>query len=79
MTELLSVEDMPCLKDGPAGRRAINAPLLAAIIFKSHAHQAFVEHVSARPREGPTGAFAFGRARGSSKESWPPRASHARF
>jgi crossover junction endodeoxyribonuclease RuvC len=61
---LISIDDMPCLKDGPAGRRAINAPLLASIIFKSHAHQAFVEHVSARPREGPTGAFAFGRARG---------------
>lgn len=53
---------MPVLKDGPAGRRAVNAPLLA-IIFKSHADQAFVESVNARPGEGPTGAFAFGRAR----------------
>jgi crossover junction endodeoxyribonuclease RuvC len=61
---LISIDDMPCLKDGPAGRRAINAPLLAAVIFKNHAHEAFVEHVSARPGEGPTGAFAFGRARG---------------
>jgi hypothetical protein len=38
--------------------------LLASIIFKSHATAAFVECVNARPGEGPTGAFAFGRARG---------------
>ena len=31
---LVTVEDMPCLKDGPAGRRTVNAPLLASIIFK---------------------------------------------
>jgi hypothetical protein len=37
------------------------APLLAAVIFKSHAVHAFVESVNARPGEGPTGAFAFGR------------------
>ena len=62
---LLEVHDMPVLKDGPAGRRAINAPLLAAIIFKSHADHAFVEYVSARPGEGAVGAFAFGRSRGA--------------
>jgi crossover junction endodeoxyribonuclease RuvC len=61
---LLEISDMPTLHDGPQGRRAINAPLLAAIIFKSHADRAFVESVNARPGEGPTGAFAFGRARG---------------
>jgi crossover junction endodeoxyribonuclease RuvC len=61
---LLEISDMPTLHDGPKGRRAINAPLLAAIIFKSHADRAFVESVNPRPREGPTGAFAFGRARG---------------
>jgi hypothetical protein len=61
---LVAVHDMPTLHDGPAGRRAVNAPLLASIIFKSHADQAFVESVNARPAEGPTGAFAFGRARG---------------
>jgi crossover junction endodeoxyribonuclease RuvC len=61
---LLEISDMPTLHDGPKGRRAINAPLLAAIIFKSHADHAFVESVNARPGEGPTGAFAFGRARG---------------
>jgi hypothetical protein len=35
--EILWVVDMPCLPDGPAGRRAINAPLLSEIIAKSHA------------------------------------------
>jgi crossover junction endodeoxyribonuclease RuvC len=61
---LLEISDMPMLHDGPKGRRAINAPLLASIIFASHATRAFVEHLSARPGEGPTGAFAFGRSRG---------------
>jgi crossover junction endodeoxyribonuclease RuvC len=61
---LIGVDDMPVLQDGPAGRRAVNAPLLAAIIFKSHADHAFVEFVGARPGEGAVGAFAFGRSRG---------------
>lgn len=60
--ELVTVEDMPVLHDGPAGRRTVNAPLLASIVFATHATRAFVEHVSARPGEGPTGAFAFGRS-----------------
>jgi crossover junction endodeoxyribonuclease RuvC len=62
--ELVDVFDMPVLNDGPSGRRAVNAPLLAAIIFKSHASKAFVEFVGARPGEGAVGAFAFGRSRG---------------
>src|ERR1700677_908382 len=33
----------PCLSDGPAGRRAVNGPLLAEIIAKSHATKAYVE------------------------------------
>jgi crossover junction endodeoxyribonuclease RuvC len=33
--DLLEVHDMPVLKDGPAGRRSVNAPLLAALVFKS--------------------------------------------
>jgi crossover junction endodeoxyribonuclease RuvC len=61
---LVGVEDMPVLTDGPAGRRSVNAPLLAGIIFKSHADHAFVEFVGARPGEGAVGAFAFGRSRG---------------
>jgi len=62
--ELLAVEDMPILRDGPANRPNVNAPLLAAIIYRWQATQAFVEFVGARPGEGPTGAFAFGRSRG---------------
>jgi crossover junction endodeoxyribonuclease RuvC len=62
--ELASVHEMPVLADRPGGRRTVNAPLLASIIFASHATRAFVEHVSARPGEGAVGAFAFGRSRG---------------
>ena len=39
--QLLEVHDMPVLNDGPAGRRAVNAPLLAEIVFKSHAAARF--------------------------------------
>jgi hypothetical protein len=43
---LVETHDMPVLQD-VAGRRAVNAPLLASIIFKSHATAAFVESVNA--------------------------------
>jgi hypothetical protein len=62
--ELLDVQDMPCLRDGPKNRRTINAPLLAEIIYKSHARRAFVERVGPRPMEGAVGAFAFGDCKG---------------
>jgi len=62
--ELIEVHEMPVLADGPARRRSVNAPLLASIIFASHADPAFVEGVGARPGEGAVGAFAFGRSRG---------------
>jgi crossover junction endodeoxyribonuclease RuvC len=62
--DLIEVVDMPVLSDGPSGRRSVNAPLLAEIIFRSHASAAFVEFVGARPGEGAVGAFAFGRSRG---------------
>jgi crossover junction endodeoxyribonuclease RuvC len=62
--ELLEIFDMPVLNDGPSGRRAVNPPLLAEIVFKSHASKAYVELVGARPGEGAVGAFAFGRSRG---------------
>ena len=62
--ELLADIDMPVLNDGPSGRRAVNAALLAEIIAKSHASKAYVELVGARPGEGAVGAFAFGRSRG---------------
>jgi crossover junction endodeoxyribonuclease RuvC len=62
--ELLEVHDMPCLVDGPRRRPSINAPLLAGIIARADAAQACVEFVSARPTDGPAGAFAFGRCKG---------------
>lgn len=61
---LIDVFEMPCLHDGPKNRRTINAPLLAEIIFKSHARAAFVERVGPRPKEGAVGAFAFGDSKG---------------
>ena len=62
--ELIDVWDMPCLNDGPKNRRTVNAPLLAELIYKSHASRAFVERVGPRPMEGVVGAFAFGDAKG---------------
>jgi crossover junction endodeoxyribonuclease RuvC len=76
--ELVDVHEMPCLHDGPAGRRIVNGPLLASIVSASHADQAFVEYVGARPGEGAVGAFAFGRSRGVIEGVWPPLASPAR-
>jgi len=61
---LLDAIDVPCLNDGPAGRRAVNGPVLAEIIAKSHATKAYVELVNPRPGEGAVGAFAFGRSLG---------------
>lgn len=61
---LLQVADMPILRDGPKGRPAVNAPLLAELVYRWHAGHAFVETVGARPGEGAVGAFAFGRSRG---------------
>jgi crossover junction endodeoxyribonuclease RuvC len=62
--DLIQVEDMPCLNDGPAGRRAVNAPLLSKILWNWAPASAFVEGVGARPGESAVGAFAFGRSRG---------------
>ncbi|CAJ0878850.1 hypothetical protein AMST5_03006 [freshwater sediment metagenome] len=62
--EIVAIHDMPVLADGARGRAAINAPLLAALIYGSHAHHAFVELVGARPGEAAGSSFAFGRSRG---------------
>jgi crossover junction endodeoxyribonuclease RuvC len=62
--DLIEVRDMPVLLDGPRGRPNVSAALLADIVFRSQATMAYVEYVSARPGEGPVGAFAFGRSRG---------------
>jgi crossover junction endodeoxyribonuclease RuvC len=62
--ELLEVCDMQCLSDGPKGGPALNAPLLAAIVAKAGASQAYVEWVGPRPTDGAVQAFAFGRCKG---------------
>lgn len=62
--DLIEVADMPILHDGPKNRATVNGPLLSELVYRWHATEAFVEHVSARPGEGAVGAFAFGRSRG---------------
>lgn len=62
--DLLDVADLPTLNDGPKGRPAVNAALLAPIVRAWAPTCAFVELVNARPGEAPSGAFAFGRCRG---------------
>jgi crossover junction endodeoxyribonuclease RuvC len=62
---LLGVDDMPVLRDGPAGRPTVSAPLLGEIVAQSRASKAFVEYVGARPGEGAVGAFSFGRSLGT--------------
>lgn len=62
--DLQDVWDMPCLHDGPKNRRTINAPLLAELVYRTHATRAFVERVGPRPMEGAVGAFAFGNCAG---------------
>ena len=62
--QLVDVHDMPCLLDGPKNRRTVNAPLLAELVYRTHATRAFVERVGPRPQEGAVGAFAFGDCKG---------------
>lgn len=62
--ELVQVENMPTLNDGPASRPAVNGALLADLIRRWEPTAAYVEQVGARPGEAPSGAFAFGRSRG---------------
>jgi crossover junction endodeoxyribonuclease RuvC len=62
--ELLEVHDMPCLADGPKGRPAVNAALLADLIGRTRASIAYVEWVGPRPTDGAVQAFAFGRCKG---------------
>jgi crossover junction endodeoxyribonuclease RuvC len=61
---LIDVADMPVLRDGAAGRAAVNAPLLAELLARWHARGVACEYVGPRPQEGAVGAFSFGRCRG---------------
>ena len=86
--ELIEVTEMPILRDGSAGRASVNAPLLAELLARWHAREVICEFVTARPGEGPTGAFSFGRCRGVTTQSFyehlialasaPPRKARAR-
>jgi hypothetical protein len=60
---LLGVHDTPALEEAN-GRPAVNAPLLAALVAKTHASRAYCEFVSARPTDARAAAFSFGRSRG---------------
>lgn len=67
--ELVDVYDMPCLVDGVRtksgkNRHTVNAPLLAELVYKTHATKAFVERVGPMPKEGAVSAFAFGDCKG---------------
>ena len=59
--QLISVTDMP---DGPNGRRALNAPLLAQQLAETHATEAFIESIGPRPGGGVIQGFSFGRCKG---------------
>ena len=62
--ELVAVEPMPILNDGPKDRPTINAVLLADLVRRWAPASAFVELIGPRPGEAAGGAFSFGRARG---------------
>jgi hypothetical protein len=60
----VAIHHMPTLDDGPKGRQAVKAALLAGNIAHASATQAYVEHVSPRPTNGAMQGFVFGRCRG---------------
>lgn len=71
--ELIDVQDMPVLSEGPKNRKTLNAPQLWAIIAAmrlKHAYTqdavkcAWVEDIRYMPTDGGQGAFAFGRSKG---------------
>ena len=75
---LIDIVDMPCLAAGAAGRRALNAPLIADILAKTHASHAFVELVGAGLEKDLQAPSASGRAWARSKAFSPHSASPKR-
>lgn len=61
--QLLWIRDMPVTRE-KSGRHAINAPLHASILARSHAHVTYCEFVGPRPTDAKVSAFSFGRSRG---------------
>ena len=41
--DLIEIEDMPTLRDGPKNRPAVNAPLFAELVFRWQATAAYIE------------------------------------
>ena len=60
---LTEIFDTPSLEE-KTGRPAVNAPLLAALLAKTHADLVYCEMIGARPTDARASAFAFGRSRG---------------
>ncbi len=69
--ELVGVHDMPVLGDGPKGRAAVNAPLLADLVYGAHAGHASVEFVGARPARGRPARLPLAGAVASSRAFAP--------
>jgi len=68
--QLVDIHDMPVLKDGPAGRRTINATLLAGIISGTHKWIRLSSNMWLRgPERGPQGPLLSAGAVGLSKAS----------
>jgi crossover junction endodeoxyribonuclease RuvC len=61
--QLLWIRDMPVTREA-SGRHAINAPLHASILARSHAQVTYCEFVGPRPTDAKVSAFSFGRSRG---------------
>ena len=66
--ELVAIEDMPvvAVKRGKGERNIVAPQLLADLIWhrERDTKLAVVEQVATRPKEGPVGAFSFGRSFG---------------
>ena len=62
----LHIEDMPVVlaKRGGTTKREIAAYILAAIVRKFRPDHAYIELVGARPGQGVTSMFAFGKSTG---------------
>lgn len=50
--KLVDVSDMPCRADGAKGRKTVNAPLLAEIVFRGHARQTQRARPNSRSKAG---------------------------
>ena len=59
---IIDVGDLPVVGDG--ARRALSAPLLAAIISRHVPSTAIIERVGAMPGQGVSSTFKFGHAAG---------------